>query len=124
MIAFASLLGVGLLLLGLSSVWTMFSDGSSRWTQEKADQWSKINDRLHLLSFAVHAPPGSEVSGRLGKPEDVKAEYDRVKQANEAFAAEFEEASNGPKRTAAKLKWTGVALAAVGVVGAFATRPK
>ena len=123
-IVFASLLGVGLLLLGLGSIWTMISDGSSSWTQEKADQWSKVSDRLEILSFAVHAPPGSEVSGRLGKPEEVKAEYDRVKLANEEFQAEFDNASNGPKRTAATLKWTGVAIAAVGAVGAFATRPK
>ena len=123
-IAFASLLAVGLLLLGLGSIWTMISDGSSSWTQEKADQWSKVSSRLEVLSFAVHAPPGSEVSGRLGKPEDVKAEYDRVKLANEEFATAFDEASNGPKRMAAKLKWSGVAIAAVGAIGAFATRPK
>jgi hypothetical protein len=123
-IAFASLLAIGLLLLGLGSIWTMISDGSSSWTQEKADQWSKTSNRLEVLSFAVHAPPGSEVSGRLGKPEDIKAEYDRVKLANEEFAAAFDEASNGPKRMAATLKWSGVAIAAVGAVGAFSTRPK
>ena len=123
-IAFAVLLGLGLLLVGLSMVWTQIFDGSSAWTQEKDAQWTKTKDRLHVLSFAVHAPPGSERSGRLGKPEDVKAEYDRVKEANEAFKAEFDEAYNGPKRMAAMLKWSGVAIAAVGAVGAFATRPK
>ena len=121
---FAVMLGIGLLLLGMSTIWTQISDGSSAWTQEKDDQWAKINGRLELVSFAVHAPPGSEVSGRLGKPEDIKAEYDRVKLANEEFAAEFDKASNGPKRMAAMLKWSGIALAAVGAVGAFATRPK
>jgi hypothetical protein len=102
----------------------MLFDGSSRWTEEKADLWSKTKDRLHILSFAVHAPPGTEIPGRLGKPADIKAEYDRVKLANEEFAAEFDEAANGPKRMAAKLKWSGAAIAAVGAIGAFATRPK
>lgn len=123
-IAFASLLGLGVLLIGLSLVWPMLFDGSSRWTEEKADLWSKTKDRLHILSFAVHAPPGADIPGRLGKPADIKAEYDRVKLANEELAAEFDAASNGPKRMAATLKWSGVAIAAVGAVGAFATRPK
>jgi len=123
-IVFAIVLGGGLALIGLSMIWPQIFDGSSQWTQEKADQWTKTKDRLHVLSFAVHAPPGAERSGRLGKPEDIKAEYDRIKLANEEFAAEFDEAYNGPKRMAATLKWSGVAIAAVGAIGAFATRPK
>ena len=113
--------GLGFLLLLLSLVWPQLFPGSSSWTPEKAEQWAKVKDRLHNLSFVVNAPPGAQVRGRQDL-ESARAEYDKIKEASVKLQAEFESAYDSPRTTATVLKWTGIGFCALGVVGWYATK--
>jgi hypothetical protein len=113
---------LGLLLLVLSSAWVALFPGTSSWTPEKATRWSEVKDRLHNLSFVVNAPPGHV---RLHGGRDygeIKTEYDQTKAEAEILRAEFESAYKNPRTVSTILKWTGISLAGVGLVGWLAVR--
>jgi hypothetical protein len=120
-IAFA-LIGLGILLLVLSSVWPRLFPGTSTWTPEKASRWAEIKDRLHNLSFLVNNPR-ARVSMHSG-PElgAAKAEYDRIKKEGEQLKAEFEAAAVRPSTVARVLKWTGISLAGLGIIGWYVVK--
>jgi hypothetical protein len=116
------MIGLGLLLLVLSGMWVTLFPGTSSWTEEKAARWAEVKDRLHNLSFIVNAPPGNV---RLHGGRDygeVKTEYDQIKTEAEQLRGEFESAYNSPRTTSIILKWTGISLAGVGIVGWLAFR--
>ena len=115
-------IGLGLLLLILSGLWTSLFPGTSNWTPEKAARWAVVKDRLHNLSFIVHAPAGrvSMHSGPdLGK---AKVEYDSVKKEADQLRAEFDSAYDAPRTTSKILKWSGISLAVVGLIGWYAVK--
>jgi hypothetical protein len=49
-----------------------------------------------------------------------KAEYDKLKIENDQLAAEFSGVYDTPRTLATVLKWTGLSLALVGVIGWYA----
>lgn len=111
------MIGVGLLLVVLSSMWVTLFPGTSSWTEEKASRWAEVKDRLHNLSFIVNAPPGSVRMHGGRDYGEVKTEYDQVKAEAEQLRGEFESAYNSPRTTSMILKWTGISLAGIGIVG-------
>lgn len=112
----------GLLMVVLSLFWVKLFPGNSSWTPEKAAEWAEVKDRLHNLSFIVNAPPGREPSRRQMDMAAVRNEYDQVKERSEQLKAEFTSAYDSPRTMSTVLKWTGLAIVAVGVVGGFAIR--
>jgi hypothetical protein len=108
-----SAIGAGLILFMLSLFWLTLFPGTSRWTPEKAEQWAKTKDRLHNLSFIVHS---DQQPRRFPNKQAAQEEYERVKAAAERLRADFESAYDAPRTTANVLKWSGIALLAVGIV--------
>lgn len=118
-IAFGAI-GLGFLLLILSGLWPALFPGTSSWTPEKSLQWTKIKDRLHNLGFIVANPSGS-VSMHSGPDTgQAKQEYDRLKIESSAFAAEFQSVHDRPYIVAKILKWSGISLALLGIIGWYA----
>lgn len=108
---------VGALLVLVSLFWIQLFPGTSSWTSEKAAQWAEVKDRLHNLSFVVNAPPGSEPPRRHPNREAAQREYDKVKARAKELQAEFKSAYNTPRTTATVLKWSGLSLFILGLVG-------
>ena len=114
------LIGAGLLCLALSAFWATLFPGTSAWTPEKGERWSDVKDRLHNLSFVVNAPPGRVSMHKGSDLGTLKQEYDGLKKENEELKAQFESAYNSPRTTAKVLKWSGISLAVVGLIGWYA----
>lgn len=112
-------LAVGLTLFILSQFWVQMFPGTSTWTPERAEEWAQVKDRLHNLSFVVHDTSG-EPPRRHPNKEAAKAEYDKVKARANELRTMFETAYDAPRTTATVLKWTGISLFALGLVGWFA----
>jgi len=113
------LIGLGFLLLILSGFWTSLFPGTSMWTPEKAERQSTLHHRLHNLAFIV----GSSQSPSMHRGSDAgkaKQEYDELKKESDALDAEFQTAHDRPKTTARILKWTGISLAIIGLIGWYA----
>jgi hypothetical protein len=115
-------MGTGLLLLILSGVWNSLFPGTSSWTAEKSKRLSDIRNQLHNLAFSVNEPAG-RVSMHSGPERGMaKQEYDELKKESDALRAEFQSAHDRPKTTAKILKWTGISLVGVGIVGWYAVK--
>jgi hypothetical protein len=111
---------IGFALFALSLAWGSMFPGTSKWTPEKAHRSSEIKDRMHNLAFIVNAPnPRLHAGEDLGQ---LKAEYEQLKKENEQLNADFQSAYDAPRTTSKVLKWTGVGLAILGVIGVYATK--
>ena len=113
--------GLGLLMLVLSGVWVSMFSGTGGWTNEKAKHWSDVKDRMNNLSPIVNAPSGKQPP-RGVDPAKAKAEFDELKKENEQLAAEFTGNYNSPRTTATVLKWGGISLVAVGLIGWYVVK--
>lgn len=114
------MIGLGFLMLALSFAWVKVFSGGSGWTKEKAQHWSEVKDRLSNLSFVVNAPPGARKMHSGPDPAEAKAEYDKLFKEHEELAAEFTGGYNAPRTMATVLRWGGISLAVVGLVGWYA----
>ena len=113
-------LGLGLLLLILSGLWTTLFPGTSSWTPEKSAEWTKVKDRLHTLSFIVGSSAGTPSMHSGPETGQAKAEYDNSRRSTPQLTAEFYGIHDRPYTIAKILKWSGISLALVGVIGLYA----
>jgi hypothetical protein len=110
---------LGFLLLVASSLWSTLFPATSSWTPEKGTRWGQVKDRLNTLTYIVHRPPSMHRGSDLGP---LKAEYEQLKQEHEQLKAEFESAASRPNTISKILKWSGISLAIVGIVGWYAVK--
>ena len=112
--------GFGLMLLVFSSIWSTLFPPTSSWTPEKASRISEVKARLNDLSFVINDPRHSMHSG----PDrgELKAEADTLLKEFEQLKADFESATERPQIAAKVLKWTGISLAIVGIIGWYAVK--
>lgn len=112
-------IGVGLLMLILSGLWPTLFPGTSIWTEEKAARWAIVKDKLHNLAFLVDSPKPAKMHGGPD-PAKVKAEYDQLSAEGQQLKADFSRAHDRPQTVSKFLKWSGISLAVVGLVGWYA----
>src|SRR5262245_23036952 len=100
------LIGIGFTLLLLSGLWSTLFPGRATWTPEKADQWAKIQTRIHNLAPIVNNPsmPLNMQKGTDLGP--MRQEYDQLRKDSDVFKTEFESAHDRPLATARFLKWS------------------
>lgn len=113
-------MALGFLLLVASSVWTSLFPATSSWTPEKAQRSAEVKDRLANLGPLVNAPTRSMHSG--ADRGVLKAEFDQLIRENEQLNAEFQSAYDRPNTFANLLKWSGISLAIIGIIGWYAVK--
>ena len=126
-------IGLGFLLLVLSGVWSTLFPATSVWTDAKAERRADVQDRIHNLryllvsqanprSFHSHAPKVPENPQQRRDPVALQAELAKLMQENEQLNAEFQSAYDRPNTIAGVLKWSGISLAVIGVIGWYAVK--
>jgi hypothetical protein len=118
-IAFGAL-GLGFALLILSGLWTTLFPGTSSWTPEKSARSAEIKARLSNIGPLVMNPPRSMHAGQDAGT--LKAEFDALKEEDAQLNAEFESARDTPRTASKILKWSGISLAVLGLVGFYAAK--
>jgi hypothetical protein len=114
----SGLIAFGLFLFLLSAAWSTIFPATARWTDEKAKRSTEVKGKLHNLAFVVNAPkPNLQRGQDIGQ---LKAEYEQLKKENEELNADFGSAAETPKTVSTILKWSGLSIAAVGVIGWYA----
>ena len=114
--------GLGLLLLVLSGIWSSLFPGTSSWTEEKAANLSKMQVRMHNLAGVVNNP-NAKVNLHSGTELGAaKQEFEQLKKDSAELYAEFESAHDSPQTISKILKWTGISLAAIGLIGWYAVK--
>jgi len=116
------LIGIGFLLLVLSSLWQSMFPGTASWTLEKDARWSEVKDRIHVLLFTIGS--GETRASMHGGPDlaKAKAEFNTLKEENDRLTAEFQSIRSRPHTTSKTLKWAGISLAALGIIGWYAVK--
>ena len=114
----SGIIGLGIFLFLLSALWSTIFPPTARWTDAKANRFAEVKAKLHNLSFVVNVPkPNLQRGQDLGV---LKAEYEQLKKENAELDAEYTSAADTPKTVARFLKWTGLSLALVGIIGWYA----
>lgn len=114
------ILGLGLLLVLLSGLWTTLFTGTSSWTPEKSAEWTKVKDRLHTLRFLVGTAAAKPSMHSGEDTAQAKQEYEQLKAKHEQLSKEFYGIHDRPYTIARILKWSGISLAVVGLIGCYA----
>jgi len=112
--------GFGIALLVLSTIWASLSRAESNWTEEKANRSIEVKARLAYLGGQINNPKRSMHAGP--DPAELKTEFDALKKESEQLNAEFSSVAERPNTIAKYMKWTGIGLAALGLIGWFAVK--
>jgi hypothetical protein len=124
---------VGFVLLALSGVWSTLFPATSAWTDTMAERRAEVQDRIHNLRFQVlaqtnqrsfhsHAPVEEQSARTRRDPVALQAELAELMKESEQLNADFQSAYDRPNTISSILKWTGISLAAIGIVGWYAAR--
>jgi hypothetical protein len=108
----ASVLGLGVLLLVLSGLWTTLFSGSSSWTEEKTVRGGQVKARMNEVAHLLLRQPSNKAT--------LQAEMDALTKENDELNAEFTSATESPKSMSKYMKWAGISLAVIGVIGWYA----
>jgi hypothetical protein len=114
-----AVMALGLLLVVLSAAWTSIFPSSAKWTLDKEAHWQKVKGRMHTLSFVMSDPKQADPRARQDAA-SAKAEFDKLKLEDDVLKADFSSAYDTPRTTSTILKWTGLSIAGVGVIGYYA----
>lgn len=113
-----AVLVLGLVLFAASGLWTTMFPAASSWTPEKSQRLGQVKDRMNNISFAINSPNYRIHSGP--DPAALKAELDQLMKEDEQLSAEFQTAYDRPNTISKVLKWAGISLAVVGIIGWYA----
>ena len=108
----------GLVLLALCVGWTQYLDRDDFWwSDEQAEEYEDAGSELHRLTY-THQP------SHRGNGSGHTADGDPLAQAKVRFARAQDDLDNALSRRrkpALILKWSGILLIVIGVVGLFAS---
>lgn len=115
-----SAVALGFALLVASSVWGRLFPPTKTWTLQKAERMSEVKARindvgavLYKANQRIHAGPD---------PGPIQAEYDALTKEFDQLKLEFETAAERPQTASAIMKWTGISLAVLGLIGWYAVK--
>ena len=111
---------VGFLCLITSTLWTSLFPATSSWSDEKAHRSAEVKARVAYLGGIVNSPTRRMHGGP--DPASAKAEFDALQKENEQLNSEFETAAYRPNTISKILKWSGISLAAIGIIGYYAVK--
>jgi hypothetical protein len=113
---------LGFVLLLASALWASMFPPTSSWTPEKDTRMSEVKARLNDLSALIYRSTTATSMHRGQDPATLKSEYDGLMKEFEQLKTDFETATERPQRASAVLKWSGITLAALGIVGWYAVK--
>ncbi len=115
------MIGLGALLLVLSAAWSSLQPGTSSWTNEKDQELSKASDAMHLLTAKIASAESrpTNMHGGLDLPK-AKADLAVLVEENKRLMGEFKGIQSKPNTIAWFMKWSGISLAILGIIGWYA----
>jgi hypothetical protein len=108
------------MLLVASSVWSTLFPPTRSWTPEKAARITEVKERINELSFQM-----ANASNRMHggpDPASMKTEYDALRKEFDQLASDFNSATESRETVSTVLKWSGISLAAFGIIGWYAVK--
>jgi hypothetical protein len=116
--------GLGVFLIVLSLVWTLIFPVTQQWTPERAEEYREVGLRLHNLSIQVGSAGRNPATRdqELAQLESLRKEKQEAQRRWEELQEELAAAKQRGQGVKSALRWTGAAMAVLGMVGWLATR--
>jgi hypothetical protein len=111
---------LGFALLVVSSVWGKLFPPTQTWTLQKAERMSEVKVRINDVGAMLYKATQRIHAG--SDPGPIQAEYNELTKEFDKLKSEFESATQRPQTTSTVLKWTGISLAVLGLVGWYAVK--
>jgi hypothetical protein len=111
---------LGFALLVASSVWGKLFPPTKSWTLEKSARMSEVKARINDVGAMLYKASQRMHGGPDAGP--LQAEHDALIKEFSQLKTEFESAADRPRTASAFLKWTGISLAVVGLIGWYAVK--
>src|SRR5262245_58969549 len=83
------MIGLGILLLLASGVWSSLKPGTSSWTTEKDQRLREVSDKMHLLTYKVATAEGRPTMHGGPDLPKAKAELAALIEENKTLTDEF-----------------------------------
>ncbi|MEQ8209123.1 MAG: hypothetical protein RH917_04760 [Lacipirellulaceae bacterium] len=113
--------GLGVILLLASFLWSTIFPATATWTEEKNARMVELQNNAHkLLYLAESARSKPKYDGPT--PEEARAKFDEAKAELDTLKAEFESIRDRPNTVATYLKWIGSGAVLLGAIGVMAAR--
>ena len=109
-------LGIGVFLLLLSTLWASLFPATSTWTDEKAIRSADVKAKMAYLGAIVNSPNPRSAADQ----QKAKAEFDALVAENKQLNDEFTSAAETPQTVSKIMKWSGISLAIIGIIGWYA----
>ncbi|BBO32779.1 hypothetical protein PLANPX_2391 [Lacipirellula parvula] len=107
--------------MAASLLWGTIFPAERSWTEEKSQRMTELGTQAHQLGGARDsARRRPNMHGR--SVSEIDSEYQKVTAELEQLRVEFEEQRDAPKRVSGVLRWLGIAIIVIGVVGNYASR--
>lgn len=113
-------IALGFVLLIASFLWATLFPPTRSWTLEKAARLSEVKAEINNLGAQIYKASNRTYGGP--DPGTLKAEYDGLLAEFETLKADFESATEAPRTVTTLLKWSGISLAILGIIGWYAVQ--
>jgi len=114
-------LGLGVLLLLASFLWSSLFPATASWTEAKNGRMVELQNEAHkLLYLAERARSRPQIDGP--SPEEARAKFEEAKAELDTLKAEFEGIRDSPQTIATYLQWAGSVAILLGGVGVLVAR--
>ena len=120
----AAILVIGMLLIGISLVWTLIFPPGQGWTTDKAKRMTELGNQATTIRLQLNQAEAKPSMHAGQNPAELKAKFEEINAEYKTLYDDFTTATQGPKSSTQYLRWTGVACALLGGVAVMATRDK
>lgn len=108
-------IALGILMLLLGSIWGSVFGAASNWSNEKATRSAEVKARLAYLGGIIKSDKRSATDKEKAQPE-----FDALTAENLQLNDEFTSVAETPHTVAKVLRWSGISVAALGLIGWYA----
>jgi len=109
-------IGLGVLLLIGSALWSTLYPTTSSWTDEKSRQLSELGNEAQKRNYIYEVAKRKPNMSGGKNPAVLKEEYDKAMTELTALRDEFNSANDAPKAASSFLKWSGISFLGIGII--------
>jgi hypothetical protein len=115
---------IGMLLIGVSLVWSVLFPANQAWTTEKANRMTELGNQASTLKIQLNQAQTRPSMHAGQNPAELQEKYDQISREYKALYEEFSSATQRPKSSSQALRYSGFVCIVAGGIFLFATRER
>ena len=115
-------IGLGILLLALSILWPILFPPTRTWTDEKSRRLKELSGKVQYAMGKLELAQSRPNMTGGENPAELKKKADEMMSELKVLQDEFSSAKDSPETISTILKWSGIGVMIVGIVGHLAVK--